>query len=152
MEVKDIVKEAVIIGENASFKDALSMMIHKQTNSILVTNSDGILVGEVSVSDLMDAIMPDYLNGDSIAANFATEEMFEEAVRDAADQKVHDFMSSDVQSVHMDDGLMAVAAVAIAQQKARIPVVDVDNRPVGIISRRGLKHLIAQFLNITDSA
>ena len=52
----------------------------------------------------------------------------------------------------MDDGLMAVAAVAIAQQKARIPVVDVDNRPVGIISRRGLKHLIAQFLNITDSA
>ena len=152
MEVKDIVKEAVIIGENASFKDALSMMIHKQTNSILVTNSDGILVGEVSVSDLMDAIMPDYLNGDSIAANFATEEMFEEAVRDAADKKVHDFMSSDVQSVHMDDGLMAVAAVAIAQQKARIPVVDVDNRPVGIISRRGLKHLIAQFLNITDSA
>lgn len=152
MEVKDIVKEAVIISEEASFREALSAMVTKQTNSLLVTNSDGELVGEVSVSTLLDAIMPEYLDGDSIAANFATEEMFEEAVRDAADKTVLDFMATDIQPVRMDDGLMSVAAAAIAHQKVRIPVVDADNRPIGIISRRGLKQLIAKFLNIPDSA
>lgn len=151
MEVKDIVKDAVIISEDASFREALSAMVAQQTNSLLVTGSDGNLVGEVSVSDLMDAIMPEYLDGDSIAANFATEAMFEEAVRDAADKTVTDFMSADIEPVQMDDGLMAIAAVAIAHKKARIPVVDADNRPVGIISRRGLKQLIAKFLNIGSS-
>lgn len=149
MEVKDIVKEAVIIGEGASFREALSAMIREQTNSLLVANSDGKLSGEVGVSDLMDAIVPEYLDGDSIAANFATEEMFEEAVQNAADKTVADFMSTDVEPVRMDDGLMAIAAVAIAHQKARIPVVDADDRPIGIISRRGLKQLLAHSLTIS---
>lgn len=148
MELKDIVKEAVVIGESATFREALSAMIREQTNTLLVTDSDGMLAGEVGVSDLMDAVMPEYLDGDSIAANFATEEMFEEAVRNAADTSVSDFMSSDIEAVRIDDGLMAVAATAIAHQKARIPVVDAENRPIGIVSRRGLKQLLANSLNI----
>lgn len=152
MDVKDIVKEAVIITEDASFKDALAKMIHEKTNTLLVIDGDGKLSGEVSVSDLLDAIVPEYLDGDSIAANFATEEMFEEAVKDTEDKEVTYFMSTDFDAVHMDDGLMTIAATAIAHQRARIPVVDADNRPVGIVSRQGLKHILAKFLNITDSA
>lgn len=152
MELKDIVKETAIVNENASFRDALSAMVHGQTNSLLVTNDDGELVGEVSVSDLMDAIVPEYLDGDSIAANFATEEMFETAVQDAADMSVHDFMTTDIEPVNTDDGLMTVAATAIAHQKARIPVVDTDNHPIGMISRRGLKQLLAASLSITDQS
>ncbi|MEM9336773.1 MAG: CBS domain-containing protein [Patescibacteria group bacterium] len=152
MEVKDIVKEAVTISEEASFKDAVQAMISGQTNTLLVIDADGTLSGEVSVSDLLDAIVPDYLDGDNIAAHFATEEMFEEAAKDATDKQIKFFMSQDFSAVHMDDGLMAVAATAIGHQRARIPVVDADGRPLGIISRRGLKHIIAQTLDIEDSA
>lgn len=152
MEVKDIVKPAITIGEEASFYEALSAMVNSQTNTLLVVNSEGVLVGEVTVADLLDAIVPEYLDGDSIAANFATEEMFEAAVRDAKEQQVEYFMSTDFSTVKMDDGLMSIAATAIAHQRARIPVVDNDNRPVGIISRRGLKSILAKFLNIKDSA
>lgn len=152
MELRDIVKEATIVSEDASFKDALSAMVREQTNSLLVINSDGELSGEISVSDLLDAIVPEYLDGDSIAANFATEEMFEEAVQAASEKLVSEFMSIDFDPVHVDDGLMTVAATAIAHQRARIPVVDHDNRPIGMVSRRGLKHILARFLNIADSA
>lgn len=151
MEVKDIVKEAVTIPETASFKEAVSKMISDQTNTLLVTDADGKLVGEVSVSDLLDAIVPEYLDGDNIAAHFATEEMFEEAVKDATEQQVSFFMSADYSAVEMTDGLMAIAATAIAHQRARIPVVDTDGRPVGIISRQGLKHIIAKTLGISDN-
>ena len=152
MELKDIIKEPVIVSEDTSFEEALRTMVNEQTNSLLVINSDGELSGEVTVSDLLDAIVPEYLDGDSIAADFATEEMFEEAVKDAAGKPVREFMSVDTDPVHVDDGLMAVAATAIARQQARIPVVDHDNRPIGVISRRGLKHIIAKYLNIADSA
>lgn len=152
MEVKDIIKEAVTIAETASFKDAVSAMITGQTNSLLVINADGKLVGEVSVSDLLDAIVPEYLDGDSIAAHFATADMFKESVKDATDQQVQYFMSKDIDPVEMTDGLMAVAATAIARHQARVPVVDQEGRPVGIISRRGLKHIIADTLGIADSA
>ena len=152
MELKDITKEAVVVEENATFLDALKAMVEKQSNSLLVINSNGELAGEVTVSDLLDAVVPEYLDGDSIAAHFATEKMFEEAVKAAQDKPVSDFMSVDLDPIRADEGLMSVAATAIARQQARIPVVDHDNRPVGIVSRRGLKHIIAQYLGIQDSA
>lgn len=151
MEVKDITKEAVTIGEEASFRDALKAMVNGKTNTLLVIDDKGKLSGEVSVTDLLDAIVPEYLDGDSIAAHFATEEMFEEAVRDTEDKQVQFFMSHDFSTVEMHDGLMEVAATAIGHQRARIAVVDEDGRPLGIISRQGLKHIIAKFLGIEDS-
>jgi len=151
MELKEIIKDVPIIPETTTFKEAVSVMVKQQSNSLLVTDEEGKLSGEVSVSDLMDGIVPEYLDGDSIAAHFATEEMFEEAVRNASEKEVREFMTIDIDPVEADDGLMAVAATAIAHQRARVPVVDQEGRPVGIISRRGLKQLIATFLNITDS-
>lgn len=151
MEVKDIVKEAVVISETASFEEAVKKMIDGQTNSLLVVDSEGTLSGEVTVSDLLDAIVPEYLDGDNIAAHFATQAMFEEAVQDARGTSVEFFMNRDIDSVNMQDGLMAVAATAIAHQRARIPVVDENNRPVGVISRRGLKHIIAETLGVPDN-
>lgn len=151
MEVKDIIKDAVLIGEEASFSDALRKMISEKTNTLLVTDEEGKLSGEVSVTDLLDAIVPEYLDGDSIAANFATEEMFEEAVKDAAEKQVQFFMSHDYSAVKLSDGLMTIAATAIGHQRARIPVVDDEDRPIGMISRQGLKHILAKYLGITDS-
>lgn len=152
MEVKDIVKPAVTILETASFKEAVEAMITGQTNTLLVTKEDGVLIGEVTVADILDAIVPEYLDGDDIAVNFATEEMFAKAVKDAEGRLVKEFMSTDYDAIDLDDGLMAVAATAIAHQRARVPVVDKENRPIGIISRRGIKHLVAEYLGIKDVA
>ena len=151
MEFKDIVKEAVTIPENASFREALAAMVHGKTNTLLVVDAEGKLTGEVTVADLLDAIVPEYLDGDSIAAHFATEEMFEEAVKDTEDKLVEFFMSHDYSTVEMNDSLMSVAAIAIGHQRARIPVVDSEGRPLGIISRQGLKHIIAKFLGVEPS-
>lgn len=151
MEVKDIIKDAITISETASFKDAVALMIHKQTNSLLVTNEAGVLVGEVTVSDLLEAIVPDFLSGDSVAAHFATNEMFNEAVTQAEEKEVQFFMTTDLKPVKLNESAMAVAANAIEHVRVRIPVVDEENKPVGIISRRGLKHIIGDALNIADS-
>ena len=148
MEVKELIKPAVTVTEEASFAEALKAMINGQTNTLLVVDEEGVLVGEVSVADLLDAIVPEYLDGDSIAQKFSDEAMFAEAVKAAEFRPVSEFMSADFNSVELTDNLMSVATTAIANKRARIPVVDQDNHPIGIISRQGLKHIIAKFLGL----
>lgn len=151
MELKDIIKEAVTISEEASLKDAVSLMISEKTNSLLVTDNNGVLVGEVEVTDLLDAIVPEYLDGDSIAAHFASTAMFEEAIVDEQEKQVKFFMTTKLKPVKLNEGIMEVAINAIEHKSSRIPVVDEEGKPVGIISRRGIKHIIANALNISDA-
>lgn len=148
MNVADITKVAVCVSGDASFQDALTRMLSEHTNTLLVTNESGELVGEVSVSDLLDAIVPDYLDGDSATEKFANEENFRKAVADAAEKPVMEFMSNDYDAVTAHDSMMTIAATAIAHQRARMPVVDAEGRPVGMISRQGLKHILAQYLGL----
>ena len=150
MEIRDITREAVLISENATFREAITLMVNKGTNSLLVVGESGVLVGEVNVSDLLDAIVPTNLDGDHVITRLGSEELFEMAVQDASDIAVCDFMNTDIQSVHADDSLITIAGTAIAHQTAHIPIVDHEDKPIGVISRQGLKHILAKYLNIKD--
>ena len=148
MQLKEITKEAFIISENDTFERALEMMLKHHTNTLLVVNDDGELVGEVSVSDLFDGIIPASFDGDAAMEHLKSEEEFIKAIRDARDTPVFTFMSTDFSTVRPDDTIMDVASVAIAHQRARIPVVDHDNHPIGIISRQGLKQILGKFMRM----
>lgn len=150
MEIRDLTKEAILVNEDSTFRDAIALMVKKQTNSLLVIDEDGVLAGEIKVSDLFDAIIPLSLDGDAIEEKLGTEEGFSAAVRGAEDIPVRDFMTVDIPTVYVDDSLITIAGVAIAHETAHIPIVDHDNRPIGIISRRGLKHILAKYLGIKD--
>lgn len=150
-EIRDLTKEAVLISEDSSFREAIELMVKKQTNSLLVVDGEGKLIGEVNVSDLLDAVIPLDVDGDHIDAILGTEAAFEKAAKEAEDKAVSEFMQVDIQSVFVDDTLLTIAATAIAHQTAHIPIVDHENRPLGVISRRALKHILAKFLGIKDS-
>jgi len=147
MELKDIIKEATVVSENGTFDEALSLMLTNHTNTLLVTNEEGVLSGEVSVSDLFDGIIPLSFDGDQALAHLQSEDIFAQTVKEAKETPVFEFMNSDYTTVHPDDSIMDVASIAITHQRARIPVVDHDNRPVGIISRQGLKQILGRYLH-----
>lgn len=145
MHLQDIIKEAVVVSETDTFADILRRMQTEKTNSVLVINDEGKLSGEISVSDLFDAIIPYSYDGDDALAHLTDESIFKAAVRDASPIPAAEFMSADFDAVYLDSSIMEVAATAIAQRRARIPVVDHDDRPVGVISRRGLKDILESF-------
>jgi CBS domain-containing protein len=151
MDIKKLAKEAVLIRQDATYRDAIQLMITKQTNSLLVVDENGALCGEVKVSELLDAIVPETLDGDMVEDVLGTEEKFRKAVKNAENKEVQEFMSYDIQPVHVDDELITIAGTAIAHGTAHIPIVDHDNRPIGIISRRGIKHILAKYLDIEES-
>jgi CBS domain-containing protein len=148
MEIRDLAKEAVIVSEDSTFRDVVSLMVSKQTNNILVVDEDGKLSGEISVSDLMNGIVPDYLEPNLVLDELSTEAGFRKAVRAAGDKIVSDFMSVDFEPVHAEDNLLTIAGTALAHSTESIPIVDADNHPIGVISRMGLKHILAEYLEI----
>lgn len=148
MKAQDITKPAVVISEDSSLAEAVQRMLTEHTNTLLVSGENGVLVGEVSVSDLLDATIPDNLSGDDVLKQFATEDQLVKAVRTAADRPVHEFMVRDFSTVTADDELITIVSNAIGFQRARIAVVDHDGRPIGIISRQGLKQILGKYLAI----
>lgn len=147
MQAKDITKPAVIISEEATLREAIERMNKEHTNTLLAVGEGGVLTGEVSVSDLLDAVIPDTMSGDDVLEHFTDEEKFIAAVKAAADRPVYEFMVRDFTSVTAEDQLITIAANAIGFQRARIAVVDKENRPIGIISRQGLKQILDRFLD-----
>jgi len=144
--LEQIMRPASLISQDASIKEAVTMMNREKTNELLVIDNDGILAGEISVTDILGAAVPEDFDGDNVIKHFADETAFRASIKNAADKSVSDCMSYAVESVRADASLLDVAATAIAMGQARIPVVDHDNRPVGIISRQGLKQILTQYL------
>jgi CBS domain-containing protein len=71
-------------------------------------------------------------------------------MKEAADKPLEEIMTSSVESILADARLIDVAATAIAMGQARIPVVDHDGRPVGIVSRQGLRHILSVFMEVEE--
>jgi len=145
-QLASIIKPAVVIPETATLAEALHAMNTGRSNTLLVVNEAGELSGEVSVSDLFDAIIPANITGDQAINHLSDDASFKAAVQHAKDTPVFEFVSTDFDTVTPDDSLLQVAAVTIGQGRARIAVVDHDRRPVGIISRSGLKQLLEAYL------
>ncbi|MBP6881387.1 MAG: CBS domain-containing protein [Candidatus Pacebacteria bacterium] len=147
MQVKDIIKPAVVINENDTFADALKAMMTQHTNTLLVVDEDGKLSGEVTVTDLLGAIVPDTLNGNEVMEHFSTDDAFIASVAVAKDLPISEFMSYDYSALTLKDNFMSIIATAITNERARIPVVDEDEHPIGIISRQGLKQILDKFMH-----
>lgn len=145
MNIREITKDAVVINENITFGEALEAMDNNKTNTLLVTDNEGVLTGEVTMTDILEAIIPDNLDGDQVMEQLYSDEGLRGAVKAAFEKPVVEFMSSDFSALNMDDNMLNVIATAIAHNRSSIPVVDIDNHPVGIVSRRGLKHIIKKF-------
>ncbi len=150
MDIRTLAKEAVIIGEDATFREAISLMIKKETNTLLVINEDGELSGEVNVSTLLNGTIPDYLDPDKVLEEMSTEQGFAKAVKAAATKEVRDFMNVDVEPIGVDDNFLSIASTAIAHNTDQIPVVDKENHPIGVISRRSIKQILASYLGIKN--
>lgn len=146
MDVKDIVKPAALIAESDTFESALQKMSSEKTNTLLVINDDGELTGEVTVTDLLNAIVPETLNGDEVLNYFSTDDAIKTSIDAVRYTPVSEFMSYDYTALELSDNLLSVFANAIAHERARIPVVNSENRPIGIVSRQGLKRVLHQFL------
>ena len=148
MRVKDIYTTDVdLISPQATLKEAVAFMIKEKTNNLVVVDEEKVFLGIVTAKDIIRAILPDFLEDKKIAA-LAGESTFDKVVKAASDVLVGDFMNTTISQVRLDVPLTNVAATVLYKNEARLPVVDLNKKVIGIVTRTQIKQAIAIVLGV----
>lgn len=151
IKLGDIMRQAVSVNENDTLLDVITKMISERRNSLIVVNNDGKLTGFVGATDVIKAVLPDYLEEDVIAAHFADQNILKEDAQRASNIPVKEFMTDEPAVIQETSSVLEAAATAIQSGQGRITVVDQDHKPVGIITRTEIKQVIGSLLDIPGS-
>ncbi len=146
--VKEIMRACTIINKDKKFIDALTLMVKEKTNSLVVVDDESKVCGLLNTGRLIKQVVPTYLEKDMIAAHFATEKIFLEEVKKSKNVSIEKIMLLNPKTVTSETNLMEVSLIAISADQLRIPVVDEENKPIGIITRTELKKFFAEVLDV----
>ncbi len=148
MVVKDVMRDVQTVSDKATFKEALTKMICERTNSLVIVNDEGKFAGVVNARTLIHRTIPSYLGDDATAAHFANEEIFREEVAKIANEPISKIMDEDVQTIKENESLIKAAIIVASGNQIRIPVLDEESKPIGMLTRTELKQVIGVFLGI----
>lgn len=134
MIVKDIMNTAIkTANSDTSIKDIASVMCLNKISGVPVVDDDNALIGVLSEKDILKFMFPDVTQvmEDGVSPNF---EDIEADYSNVLDKKAGDLMTQAVSSVTPDMPLLKAASMMCVKNIRRIPVVDDNNKLVGIIS------------------
>jgi CBS domain-containing protein len=144
MKVRDVMRKSVIsLPQNGKLRDIVSTFIKNHIDCLPVIDAAERVVGFITVKDLTDIFFPRYFEllrdlsvledkgqiGSLFDTSFTGLDRAQENLIIAAD-----VMNSHLQWVSQEDSLLQAASRLQAQGLERLPVVDRDQKLVGLIS------------------
>jgi CBS domain-containing protein len=139
------------VNYSTSIADAAKMFAEKRIGSLPVVDENGKLVGLLQLRDLLELVLPDFLNlldNFDFAPDFgAVEERIPSA--EVLARPVSIIMQSPI-SVEMDSGLLRAFSLLHKYQLHDLPVVDENNVLVGIASRVDVGTAFVANWNVTQ--
>lgn len=145
--IKDWMKKAVIsIRQNTTVKEAAGLMLENRIGTLPVVDEDGILVGVTTIQDIVQIIIPDFVDLltdiDFVKDFGAKNTPSMESLAKANELTVVDIMEEPV-AVKTTSDLMRAISMITKYNLMDLPVTE-DDVLVGIASRvdicRGLLH------------
>jgi CBS domain-containing protein len=100
-----------------------------------VLDKDGKLIGMLSMTDILKAVHPSYMDLMNLS-NFTWDGMVESLAKSVADKRVDTVMSKEVFTVKEDDPLMECVDLMIKNNIRRLPVIDATGKVLGMIYER----------------
>ena len=137
MKVNQCMKQEVItVPSTATVAEAVSLFNTHHVGTLPVLNGEGHLVGIVNLHDLLDLVMPAFVNliddFDYVVDFGVLEE--KQPSNDLLSQPVTAVMQTPV-FVPADSGLLRAFAYLYKYELSDLPVVDEQERLVGLVSR-----------------
>jgi len=152
MKAKDVMEPLrEYLTPGLTLKDAIHRMRGAKRNTglgpkgLVVLDSNGNLVGMLSIKDILRVIIPSYISLMELG-NFTWDGMLEDMARRVAGRKVEEVMSTEVITVDPDAPLMECADLVVKHNLQRLPVVDDTGRVAGILYVRDLYYAIVRAL------
>ncbi|MBF0283552.1 MAG: CBS domain-containing protein [Magnetococcales bacterium] len=135
MLVQDVmVKDVRTTKVDEPIRTVAAIICTTKFNGVPVVDEENRLIGFVSEKDILNAMLPsyaDYLNDPVRSRDF---EGMEECYPRVLSKSVKELMTHKVITVHPEDPLLMAASRMTLRGFRRLPVVDADNRLVGMVS------------------
>ena len=112
---------------------------------MIVLDSAQNMVGMLSIKDVLSAIMPSYMSITELG-EFTWDGMLEQMCKRVEDKKIGDIMKQNVITVPEEAPLMEVADFIVKHNLQRVPVVNKENKVVGIVYVRDLYYAVVKVL------
>lgn len=142
-------KDLRTVVKDTTLKEAIQIMMSYKTNGLVVVDNEKHVVGILSSWDIIQHVVPDYLEQDKHLASFEAGDVFTNRVAEVQDDTVEVFMTKQVRTVHPDDLLIEVVTMLSQFHIRQLPVVDDNGCMCGYINRTDVKRAIADILKIT---
>jgi len=136
MRVRDImIRDVVVLKPDVSAKEAMEILFKREISGLPVVDDNNILRGMFTEKNIMRHLLPGYLEN---VGKFVYEEhpkIISKKMQELERLTVGNLMRKEVVTVSEDTMLVEVSRLMLTQKVRRIPVVDKDNRIIGIVSR-----------------
>lgn len=142
MKAADIMtKEFDTILPTATVKEAVTLFKcgfrgegRKGVNALMVVDEKGKLVGLITMSHILKAIIPFYMEMAHLS-EFAWEGLFERMCHKVQDRLVSELMEKKVLTIGPDTNLIEISDLMLKTRVRRLPVVK-DGAVIGIVYRK----------------
>jgi len=139
LTVRDLMhRQVVTVSPDDTLKEVANKLYRYKVSGMPVIDSDSHVVGVISEVHLIRAALPNF---ESLIQNLALSpdvEPFDDLLRHEDEIKVKDIMTTRVFTTTEDTPIVEAAAQMLFRNIRRIPVVENDNKLVGIILRRDI--------------
>lgn len=147
---KDIMtKDTITVKTDMAVKDLADLLAEKNIGGAPVIDDSGRVVGMVSESDLVvrDARIhyPTYIHLlDGFIYWPSSVAKFNEEFKKALGSTVGDIMSDEVATAGPDATLEDLATLVVDNDIDRLPIVDADGKPIGIVTKHDIVTAISK--------
>ena len=139
--VKDVMtKNVITVNKDTTVEELSELLLKNNITGAPVVDKDGKLIGMVTDADIItediEPIFPLYF--DPLIVSFAFMENFEKYKKDIKDYleiKVEDIMTRRVKTVKENTSVSDAVKILVKDRINRIPVVDDENKVIGIVAR-----------------
>ncbi|MFB6274830.1 MAG: CBS domain-containing protein [Halothece sp.] len=136
-----------VVQPNTPLKEAIKLLVEKKISGLPVVNEAGKLVGVLSEADLMwqetGVDPPPYFMFLDSVIYLENPSRYEKELHKALGQTVEEVMTDRAISITGDRSLKEAAKLMHKREIRRLPVVDEDQKVVGIITRGDIVRTMA---------
>lgn len=115
-------------------------------NAIVVLDADRKLVGIVSTTDILRAVLPPGMFLDDDEGALSWEGMRFDRIEKSKKIRIRDIMTEDVRVTRTNESIMRCADRLLVEQIRRLPVIALDGRVVGVVYLRDVYNTVIELL------
>jgi CBS domain-containing protein len=139
MKVKDfMIKDVISVSPETTIKEVMKTIVDKKIGGLPIVNNEGILKGIITDGDILRAIKPidrhiqDYFN----LITYIQEQNMESRLSELAELPILRIAKTrGIVTVSPEDDMKQVVVILAKHHFKKLPVIDKENKVVGVISR-----------------